>query len=267
MDFNKKIYIMGILNATPDSFSDGGRYVEVDKAVAHAKQMIEEGADIIDIGGESTRPGSKLVDAKEELLRVIPVIKALRAVSDIPISIDTYKAEVAHQAIQAGATIVNDVWGFTKDAKMASVVATHKVPAILMHNQEGTEYSEDIIESMKKFFNKSIEMALNAGVSRDQIALDPGIGFGKTVEQNLEVMKRLSELKAMGYPILLGTSRKSMIGNVLDLPVDERIEGTLVTTTLGVYAGVNIIRVHDIKENLRTIKMTQAIMKGQEWIR
>lgn len=265
MEFNGKVYVMGILNATPDSFSDGGQFVGVDAAVAHALKMISEGADIIDVGGESTRPGSVEVDADEEIRRVVPVIKAIRAVSDVAISIDTYKAAVAEQAIMAGATMINDVWGFQRDEELAAVAAKYNVPAILMHNQQGTDYAEDIIDAMRRFFDRSIAIALAAGVTKEQILLDPGIGFGKTVAQNLEVMKRLSEVKAFGYPVLLGTSRKSMIGNVLDLPVHERLEGTLVTTTLGVHSGMDIIRVHDVKENLRAIKMTEAIMRGQTW--
>lgn len=265
MNFNGKVHVMGILNATPDSFSDGGQYVCVEAAVAQALKMIEEGADIIDVGGESTRPGSVEVDAAEEIRRVVPVIKAIRAVSDVSISIDTYKAEVAEQAIMAGATMINDVWGFQRDEKLAKVAARYDVPAILMHNQNGTDYATDIIDSMKCFFERSIAIALEAGVAKEKIILDPGIGFGKTVAQNLEVMKRLPEVKAFGYPVLLGTSRKSMIGKVLDLPVNERLEGTLVTTTVGVQSGMAIIRVHDVKENVRAIKMIEAIMRGQTW--
>lgn len=265
MTFSDKIYVMGILNATPDSFSDGGAYLDVEKAVAHALQMIADGADIIDIGGESTRPGSMLVDAEEELRRVIPVIKALRSVSDVPISIDTYKAVVAEAAIEAGATLINDVWGFQKDPQMPKVVAKYGVKAIAMHNQEGTHYEQGVIEDMKRFFEKSIALVKEAGASESQIILDPGIGFGKTVAQNLEVMKQLALIKSWGYPLLLGTSRKSMIGNVLDLPVHDRLEGTLATTVVGVMAGVDIIRVHDILPNSRSIKMTQAILRGETW--
>lgn len=265
MEFNGKVYVMGILNATPDSFSDGGAYLDVEKAVAHALQMINEGADIIDVGGESTRPGSMPVDAEEELKRVIPVIKALRAVSDVPISIDTYKGVVAEEALKAGATLINDVWGFQKDPQMPHVLAKYGVKAIAMHNQEGTHYDNGVIADMKRFFDKSIALAREAGALESQIILDPGIGFGKTVAQNLEVMKELGQIKSWGYPVLLGTSRKSMIGNVLDLPVQERLEGTLATTVVGVMAGMDIIRVHDILPNCRSIKMTQAILRGETW--
>lgn len=257
----EKCLVMGILNVTPDSFSDGGKFNAVEKAVEHAKEMIEQGADIIDIGGESTRPGSQKVLEDEEIQRVVPVIEALSKVIDVPISIDTYKGRVAELAIEAGATMINDVWGFKKDPYMAEVAAKYDVPCCLMHNRDNTEY-ENLMEEVKCELSECIEIALNAGVKKENIILDPGIGFGKTVEQNLQVMKSLEEICEMGYPVLLGTSRKSMIGKTLDLPVDQRVEGTIATTVMGVMAGCDFVRVHDIKENLRALRMTEAILNS-----
>ncbi|WP_242939418.1 dihydropteroate synthase [Tindallia magadiensis] len=255
---------MGILNVTPDSFSDGGQFTEVEKALLHGKKMVEEGADIIDIGGESTRPGAVKVEEEEELQRVMPMVKALVEALEVPISIDTYKAPVAKAALEAGVHMINDVWGLQRDKEMASVVASFGVPVCIMHNQEGTEYKEDILSSIKTFFEKSLTMARKAGIDDKNILLDPGIGFGKTPEQNIYVMGRLQELQEFGYPVLLGTSRKSMIGKILDLAPEQRIEGTLATNVIGVYQGVEIIRVHDIKENLRGIKVADAILRGVE---
>ncbi|WP_242870126.1 dihydropteroate synthase [Tindallia californiensis] len=255
---------MGILNVTPDSFSDGGQFTEVEKALFHGKKMVEEGADIIDIGGESTRPGAIKVEEEEELKRVMPMVKALVEALEVPISVDTYKAPVAKAALEAGVHMINDVWGLQRDKEMASVVASFGVPVCIMHNQEGTEYKEDILSSIKKFFEKSLTMAREAGIDDKNILLDPGIGFGKTPEQNIYVMGRLQELQEFGYPVLLGTSRKSMIGKILDLAPEQRMEGTLATNVIGVYQGVEIIRVHDIKENLRGIKVADAILRGVE---
>lgn len=260
----ERTLIMGILNVTPDSFSDGGRFNVVEAAVQHAQKMVESGADIIDVGGESTRPGSADVSMQEELDRVIPVIKALAKVIGVPISIDTYKAEVAEQAILAGASIINDVWGFQREPEIAKVAAKYNVPSILMHNQVGHEYDMDMVESMKQFFRKSFEIASDAGVSPKNIILDPGIGFGKTPEQNIVLMSRLHELNCLGYPILLGTSRKSMIGKILDLPPEERVDGTVATNVLGIAQGIEILRVHDIKENMRAAKVADAIIRGFE---
>ena len=261
LKLGNRTYVMGILNVTPDSFSDGGDFSNIEKAIIHAKEMIEEGADIIDIGGESTRPGFQEVTVEEEINRVVPIIKRLVEEINTPISIDTYKAIVAQRAIEAGASIVNDIWGLQKDPNMAAVVSKYDVPVVIMHNQIGTEYDKDIIEAMKDFFKKSISIALEAGVKKYNIILDPGIGFGKDVEQNIHVMSRLGELNDLGYPILLGTSRKSMIGKILDLPPKERVEGTLATSVLGVVQGVEIIRVHDVKENVRTIRVADAIVR------
>lgn len=267
LTLGERTLIMGILNVTPDSFSDGGEHNSVEEAVAHALNMQDEGADILDVGGESTRPGAADVSVDEELRRVIPVIAALRPRSNLPISIDTYKAEVARRALLAGANMVNDVWGFQRDDQIANVVAEFGVPAILMHNQIGTNYARDILLEMKTFFARSLAIARNAGVPEDRIILDPGIGFGKTPEQNLEVMARLPELKRLGFPILLGTSRKSMIGKILNLPPKERIEGTIATTVIGIYSGVDIVRVHDVKENRRAAIVADAILRGyRPWI-
>lgn len=260
-NYGKKTYIMGILNVTPDSFSDGGDFSNVDIAVNHAKEMIKQGADIIDLGGESTRPGHNYVDAKEELKRIIPVIKKLKEEIDIPISVDTYKADVADASLELGVEMINDVWGLRKDENMANIIAKHDAYVCIMHNQDGSEYDKDIIESIKDFLLESIEIGLNAGIKKEKIVLDPGIGFGKTFEQNLEVLKRLEELKGLGYPVLLGTSRKSVIGHVLNVEPKERVEGTIATTVLGIRDGVDIVRVHDIKENTRAAKMADAIYR------
>lgn len=261
IDLGAKTHIMGILNVTPDSFSDGGRYTLLENALEQARRMVGEGADFIDVGGESTRPGSAEVDEVEEMRRVLPVIEALVKEIHVPISIDTYKASVAEAAIKAGASLINDVWGFQKDARMAEVAAAYDVPSILMHNQTGTHYDQDILESMKSFFEKSIGLARKAGYDVGQIILDPGIGFGKTAEQNIEVMSRLEVLHDMMMPVLLGTSRKSMIGHILDLPADERLEGTIATNVIGAVKGASIIRVHDVKAHVRALKVTDAILR------
>ncbi|WP_377891997.1 dihydropteroate synthase [Alkalihalobacillus sp. R86527] len=260
IDWNKKTWVMGILNATPDSFSDGGNYVTCDRAVQHAVQLVQEGADLIDIGGESTRPGAVPVSLEEELERVIPVIKAVRAAIDVPISIDTYKAEVADQALSAGADIINDVWGAKADPMMGRIAAKHEVPIILMHNRQGMNYG-DIMEDIKVDIDESIAIVKEAGVLDRNIILDPGIGFAKTHEQNLEVMRRLNEFSALGYPVLLGTSRKSLIAKTLNTQADDRVEGTGATVCLGIERGCQIIRVHDVKPMVRMAKMMDAMLK------
>jgi dihydropteroate synthase len=263
LDFSKKTYVMGILNVTPDSFSDGGHHNRIEQAVAHAKQMVKDGADIIDIGGESTRPGAEKVTTEEEIDRVIPVIEALRKEVDAPISIDTYKAETAYQAIKAGAHIINDVWGAKMDPDMPRIMAETNVPVILMHNRFDTNYQEfmaDVIADLEH----SIAITVKAGVRPENIILDPGIGFVKTFDQNLEAIRRLNEVTNIGYPVLLGTSRKSMIGKALDLPVDERVEGTGATVCLGIERGCSIVRVHDVKEMSRMAKMMDVMLgKGK----
>lgn len=261
-DLKERTYVMGILNITPDSFSDGGKFNELGKALKRVQEMIEEGADIIDIGGESTRPGFEVVEAEEEINRVVPVIKAIKEKFDIPISIDTYKSETAKAAIEAGADIINDIWGFKKDKDMAKLCAEKNVPCILMHNRDNAEYT-DIMKDIKEDLIESINIALDAGVKRENIILDPGIGFAKSLEENLKVMNNIEKIKELGFPILLGTSRKSMIGLTLNLPKDERLEGTLATTVLGITKGCEFIRVHDIKENKRVCVMTDSILKSK----
>lgn len=260
-EYGKKTYIMGILNVTPDSFSDGGSYTSIEKALNHAKEMIDSGADIIDLGGESTRPGHQIVDAKEELRRVLPVVKELKKQLNVKVSVDTYKSIVAEETLKLGADMINDVWGLRKDPNMASVIAKYDAHVCIMHNQDGTDYDKDIMESIKEFLIESIKIAKSAGIDDRKIVLDPGIGFGKTLEQNIEVMARLDELKDLGYPILLGTSRKSMIGKILDLEPKDRVEGTIATTVLGIKSGVDIVRVHDVLENIRAIKVADAICR------
>ena len=263
LDFSprSRTYVMGILNITPDSFSDGGKFSNLDNAVGHAVLMEKEGADIIDVGGESTRPTHWPVSAQEEISRVIPVIKELVEVLNIPVSIDTSKALVAKEAVKAGASMINDVWGFKKDTDLAAVVARLDVACCLMHNRDNTNYN-NLMADIKNELLESIKIALDAGVKKEKIILDPGIGFGKTVEQNIEVMANLSTIIDMGYPVLLGTSRKSMIGISLGLPVEERLEGTIATNIIGVNSGCSIIRVHDVKENLRAVRMTDIILKN-----
>lgn len=262
LPLGERTYIMGILNLTPDSFSDGGEYVDIEAAVHHAKQMVADGADIIDIGGESTRPGFAEVTAEEEIQRVLPVIKRLAEEIDVPISIDTYKAAVAEAAVQAGAVIINDIWGMQKDPKMPEVAAKYQVPVIIMHNQLGTEYSRDIMEEISIFLRRSIDLGLQAGVKLENMILDPGIGFGKTSEQNQVVLARMGELNDLGCAILLGTSRKSFIGKILDLTPKERVEGTVATTVMGILQGADMVRVHDVKENLRAARVTDAVVRG-----
>ncbi len=258
-DFEKEAYVMGILNVTPDSFSDGGKYNTLETAIKQAGKMILEGAHIIDIGGESTRPGHSEVDAKTEISRVVPVIQALVATYDTPISIDTSKAEVAKAAIEAGADLINDVWGFKKDPDIASIAAHYNIPCCLMHNRIQADYKNlipDILDDLKE----SINIALASGVSKENILIDPGIGFAKSLEENLVVMNRLDDFLDLGYPILLGTSRKSMIGKTLNLTARERVEGTIATTVYGYMKGCRIFRVHDVKENLRALQMTEAMV-------
>jgi dihydropteroate synthase len=259
-EIGKRTYIMGILNVTPDSFSDGGRFNDIGAAIEHAKRMVSEGADIIDIGGESTRPGHNAVSEEEEINRVIPIVKALSEVLTVPISVDTYKSKVAELAIGAGAAMINDVWGFKKDSQIAKVAAKYNVPCCLMHNRNNRNYNNlmvDILGDLKE----SIGIALEAGVKSENIIIDPGIGFAKGYDDNIKTMKNLEKLNSLGYPVLLGTSRKSMVGMALDLPASERLCGTLATTAIGIMKGCEFIRVHDIKENRRVCAMTDAIYR------
>ena len=258
-DLKKNTYIMGILNVTPDSFSDGGRYDGLDRAIEHAKQMIQEGVDIIDVGGESTRPGHVQITEEEEIARVVLVIRKLKEEFDIPVSIDTYKSAVAAAAIEAGADLVNDIWGLKYDPKMAAVIAKYDVACCLMHNKSNTEYQNFLIDMLAET-QECVNLARQAGIKDEKIMLDPGIGFGKTFEMNLEAMNHLELFQNLGFPVLLGTSRKSMIGLALDLPVDQRVEGTLATSVIGVMKGCSFVRVHDVKENKRVIQMTEAIL-------
>jgi dihydropteroate synthase len=259
LDYSAKTIIMGILNVTPDSFSDGGKFSVVEKAVEHAKELVLHGADIIDIGGESTRPGFAQVTVQEELTRVIPIIKAVSEQVKVPISIDTYKAEVARQALMAGAHIINDIWGAKADSEMANVAAEFAAPIILMHNRHDRDYKFFIRDVISDLY-ESITIVKNAGVRDEQIILDPGIGFVKDLHENLEMMRNLDKLTAIGFPVLLGTSRKSMIGQVLDLPVDKRLEGTGATVCYGIQKGCQMIRIHDVKEMSRMARMVDAMM-------
>ena len=262
-DTEKNTYIMGILNVTPDSFSDGGKYNGMEQALRHAQKMIAEGADLIDVGGESTRPGHVQISDEEEIARVTPVIEALKKEFDIPISIDTYKSHVAEAALQAGADLVNVSRLHAYDEKMAEVIAKYHAACCLMHNREKAEYEEfqkDFIEDMKECVN----IADQAGISRDKIILDPGVGFGKTYEMNLEIIQKVDVMHELKLPILLGTSRKSVIGLTLDLPAGEREEGTLVTTVYAVQKRCAFVRVHDVEKNKRAIRMTQALMREHE---
>lgn len=287
-DIENECYIMGILNVTPDSFSDGGKWNNIDAALRHTEEMIAEGCDIVDIGGESTRPGHEQITAEEETERVVPVIKEIKKRFDVPVSLDTYKSSVAYAGVEAGADMINDIWGCRyasgSGKSMAHVMASADIPVVLMHNRNSTEY-DDYLRQFEAELGECVSIALEAGVKRDKIILDPGIGFGKTCGQNLQLMNNLEIMNRTGahitsktadgltdgtgeavkksFPWLLGTSRKSMIGLTLDLPADQRLEGTLVTTVFGVAAGCSFIRVHDVKENLRAVKMTRAILGAQ----
>ena len=258
----ERTYIMGILNITPDSFSDGGKFNEMEAAVSQAKKLVEAGADIIDVGGESTRPGAEYVTEEEEIKRVVPIIKAIKKELDVTISIDTYKSKTAEEAIKAGADIINDIWGAKYDKNIAKVAAKYNVPIILMHNREDKPYA-NLMEDIIKDLQESIDIALEAGVKKENIILDPGIGFAKTYEENLMVMNKCEVIRDMGYPVLLGTSRKSMIGLTLNLPVNERVEGTIATTVMGIIKGMEFIRVHDVLENKRAAIMTDTILKAK----
>lgn len=275
-DWGDRTYIMGVVNVTPDSFSGDGLGDDIEAALAQAERMIEAGADLIDVGGESTRPGSEPISVEEELGRVVPVIEALARRADVPISIDTYRAEVAEEALTAGAHLVNDVWGLRMEPELAELAARHQVPLVLMHNRSrpkdaaqtahlGGRYLrveyEDLMADVIRELRDSISLAVEAGVEREKIIVDPGIGFGKTVEQNLQLMAKLAELKVLGRPILLGPSRKSFIGYTLDLPLDERVEGTAAAVAVGIANGADIVRVHDVKQMVRVTRMTDAMVR------
>ena len=258
-EIGKHTYVMGILNVTPDSFSDGGKFNTIDEMLKQAEKMLADGADIIDIGGESTRPGYTMLSDEEEIKRVVPAIEAVKKHFDVPISVDTYKGNVAKAAIGAGADLINDIWGLQYDNILAGIIAESGLPCCLMHNRKEPDY-KDFMQDMMADLYKTVEIAEKAGIADDKIILDPGAGFGKTYENNLEVINKLEMLHALGYPLLLGTSRKSVIGLTLDLPVTERVEGTLATTVIGVMKNCAFVRVHDVKENKRAITMTEAIL-------
>lgn len=266
VDFSSGTHIMGVLNVTPDSFSDGGRFFKLEDAVSQGMKMIEEGADMIDVGGESTRPGSDPLPTEEVLSRVIPVIKSMSAKTDVPISIDTYKAEVARRALDAGAQMINDISALRFDPKMKEVASKYKVPIVLMHikgtpkdMQKDPSY-EDVIAEITEYLRQSIKIAEDGGIDREKIIIDPGIGFGKRLQDNLNILKNLRKFSILGCPILIGCSRKSFIGKILDLPAEERLEGSLAALAVAVMNGVNIVRVHDVKESERVVSLVDAIM-------
>ncbi len=258
--WGERTYIMGVVNVTPDSFSGDGLGSDIDAALAQARRFVKEGADIIDVGGESTRPDFPPISVEEELGRVIPVVEKLAAEIAVPISIDTYKSEVARRALEAGARMINDVWGLRRDPKLAEVAARWGVPLVIVANQRETTYGE-IVAEVLAFLRRGIDLALDSGVAWENIIIDPGIGFGKTLEGNLELIRRLGEIKALGRPILLGTSRKSMIGMVLNLPPDQRVEGTAATVALGIANGADMVRVHDVLFMVRVSRMADAIVR------
>lgn len=259
-EFKNDTYIMGILNVTPDSFSDGGSWTDVDLALRHTERMIEEGASVIDIGGESTRPGYTVISSEEEIRRTVPVIKAVRARFDAPVSIDTYKSAVARAALDAGADMVNDIWGFKADKNIAAVCKSYGASCCLMHNRDNADYGDfyaDVLDDLRE----SINIALEAGIEPEKICTDPGIGFAKSLEQNLMITQNADILDGLGFPVLVGASRKSMIGLTLGLDKGERLEGTLAVSVIAALKGCLFVRVHDVKENYRAVKMARELMK------
>lgn len=255
----RRTYVMGILNVTPDSFSDGGKYTDIMPAVAQTDRMTAAGADLIDVGGESTRPGHVKISEEEEIRRVVPVIRELKRRFDVPVSIDTYKSAVAEAALDAGADLLNDIWGFRADERMAELAAEYQVPVCLMHNRDNTDY-KDFMKEVVGDLKESLAIAERHNIRKENIMLDPGVGFGKTYEQNLIILNHLEDIVALGYPVLLGTSRKSVIGNTLDLPVTEREEGTIATSVIGAMKGCGYVRVHDVEKNVRALRMTEAVL-------
>ena len=257
-DIENKTYIMGILNVTPDSFSDGGRYHFLDRALYRVEEMVKEGADLIDVGGESTRPGHNKISKEEEIDRVLPILEAIKKNFSVPVSLDTYKSEVAKVGIKAGVDLINDIWGLEYDDKMAKVIAESKVACCLMHNRKEAGYS-NFLDDVTSDMVRITENALKAGIQKDKIMLDPGIGFAKSTSQNLEIIKNLFLIKNLGYPILLGVSRKSVIGNILELPIEQRLNGTLAVNIYGCIQGCSFLRVHDVKEHKEALRMIEAI--------
>jgi dihydropteroate synthase len=247
-EWGSRTYVMGIINTTPDSFSGDGLGTDQDQAVAQGLRMVREGADMLDVGGESTRPGHQPVSASEEVSRTEAVVARLAREATVPISIDTYKLEVAEAAVAAGAVIINDIWGLSRSPELAQLAAANHCALVVMHNQDVAEYQTDLMDEIKRFLRVAVDRAIEAGVPRERVLIDPGIGFGKTGEQNWVVMQRLAELRELGQPILIGTSRKSFIGKVLDLPADKRVEGTAATVTAAILRGADVVRVHDVRE-------------------
>jgi dihydropteroate synthase len=258
-EWGTRTYVMGIINTTPDSFSGDGLGTDVDRAVAQGLRMVREGADMLDVGGESTRPGHQPITIAEEIERTESAVARLASEANVPISIDSYKLEVASRAVAAGATVVNDIWGLVRSPELADLAAANHCALVLMHNQDGTDYAGDLMEEIKRFLRVSVDRAVEAGVPRERVLIDPGIGFGKTAEQNWVVMRRLPELRALGQPILVGTSRKSFIGKLLDLPPDERVEGTAATVTAAVLRGADVVRVHDVLEMTRVVRVADEL--------
>jgi dihydropteroate synthase len=260
-DWGSRTYVMGIVNVTPDSFSGDGLAPDLEAAVEQGLRMASEGADMLDVGGESTRPGHSPVTGAEEIARIETVVRRLARDSGVPVSIDTYKLEVAEVAVSLGATILNDVWGLTRSPGMADLAARQGCGLVLMHNQDGTEYAGDLMEEIKRFLTAAAGRAIAAGVPRQKVIVDPGIGFGKTADQNWEVMRRFTELRELGQPILVGTSRKSFIGKLLDLPVTERLEGTAATVVAAVLRGADIVRVHDVLQMTRAVRVADRMRR------
>lgn len=262
-EFGKHTYVMGILNVTPDSFSDGGRFNDIDRALKHTEELVNDGADIIDVGGESTRPNYTQISDSEEIERVVPVIEKIKQNFDIPVSIDTYKSAVASAAVSAGADMINDIWGLKYDGNMAKVISESGATCCLMHNRKNAQYNS-FVDDVLNDLRESVEIAKRAGIQKDKIVLDPGIGFAKSYKENLIMTNNLERMNEIGYPVLLGTSRKSMIGLTLDLPSDQRLEGTIATTVMAVIKGCMFVRVHDVLENKRAIMMTEAIINSSK---
>lgn len=262
-EFGKHTYVMGILNVTPDSFSDGGRFNDIDRALKHTEELVNDGADIIDVGGESARPNYTQISDSEEIERVVPVIEKIKQNFDIPVSIDTYKSAVASAAVSAGADMINDIWGLKYDGNMAKVISESGAACCLMHNRKNAQYNS-FVDDVLNDLRESVEIAKRAGIQKDKIVLDPGIGFAKSYKENLIMTNNLERMNEIGYPVLLGTSRKSMIGLTLDLPSDQRLEGTIATTVMAVIKGCMFVRVHDVLENKRAIMMTEAIINSSK---
>ncbi|MDP2959847.1 MAG: dihydropteroate synthase [candidate division Zixibacteria bacterium] len=267
LNLSSRPHLMGVLNVTPDSFSDGGRFYKLDEAIKQGVSLAEEGADIIDVGGESTRPGSEPVPIEEELKRVIPVIEELAKRTEVPISIDTYKSKVAKEALDSGAQMVNDISALRFDPEMKNVVAYYRIPVALMHiqgtprNMQENPFYENVVEEIKDYLKESIKIAKDAGIEEEKILVDPGIGFGKTLEDNLKILRNLKEFTDLGRPLLIGVSRKSFIGKILDLPVEERLEGSLSALTVCIMSGANVLRVHDVKKSKRVARLVDAILR------